>query len=728
MDFIFKILNLLFQDPRVPIPASYSKTTATTLTTTTNSQPQDQEVKYLGTQPLVTNPALMSMPGGQIAATAGPLPKSMLQAQPPQPTTIPQLTEAQQKIIAEFKAKIANIPPDQQQAVIAANKANLLKQLNFQPTQLRTLQGAGRGAPQQVVVRPGGGVVQNVEVIGQPQVGPRPGMQPVLPGPVQQIIVKPATTIIQPDIQQIGGPSTSTNAQIIITPQNNMQKVVAPPLANINKAKKIAWVESQLKKDQHEAVNPSYKTPFFSKDDACKRLLRYHVFDEPSMSIEEWEQSEEEFSIKSQQLLNKYDSMLSKYHILLLQESTRMCSSSEEVMLARQWEADERAALAKEKEDYFKRNSRLNYLESKPSMTQEDKEELDSLLEEHEPEMPEIPEHWHSRYEEVVGKPYESVKSVKVIKEEITTKVLSETLEKMQPLTPIQDLEVKKELDNVEMPVLQDERLYQHPPDIKTSIRSRNSSQTSLESFKSEQGSISSIKKEIRISLTNIMSAPHLKKELIETGSIQSSTSRPHSVADLSSPEPAGFVGLKFARSTSGRWSTSLKRDLELDIESPSQQPEWKKTRTDSPHFDSDSDDDFCLSGVRGGDTVQSMLSRTDHDDNDHDNGEDEVLGVDSGYRLYSRQSMTFGSDVLHHGSSRGTPISDQGDTDSVQNVVNSILDMQDCGGIQTPDDLNNLTGLLDSMEEEEAREEGGGATDQDPSLDAAVKSIQDFL
>lgn len=221
------------------------------------------------------------------------------------------------------------------------------------------------------------------------------------------------------------------------------------------------------------------------------------------------------------------------------------------------------------------------------------------------------------------------------------------------------------------------------------------------------------------------MSSPHLKKELTETGSIQSSSSRPHSVADLSSPEPAAFVGLKFARSTSGRWSTSIKRDLELDIESQTQQPEWKKSRTDSPHFDSDSDDDFCLSGVRGGDTVQSMLSRTDHDDNEQDNGEED--GVDPGYRLYSRQSIPFVSDVLHHGSSRGTPISDQGDTDSVQNVVNSILDMQDCGGIQTPDDLNNLTGLLDSMEEEEAREDSG-ANNQDPSLDAAVKSIQDFL
>ena len=115
------------------------------------------------------------------------------------------------------------------------------------------------------------------------------------------------------------------------------------------------------------------------------------MFEEPSITAEEWEQSEEEFSSKSVQLLNKYDSMLSKYHILLLQESTRLCSSSEEVMLSRQWEADERSDLSKEKEEYIKKSSRLNYLESKSVMSQEDVEELEGLLEDKEPGFPKIP-------------------------------------------------------------------------------------------------------------------------------------------------------------------------------------------------------------------------------------------------------------------------------------------------------------------------------------------------
>jgi len=46
--------------------------------------------------------------------------------------------------------------------------------------------------------------------------------------------------------------------------------------------------------------------------------------------------------------------MLAKYHLLLQQESTRQASSSEEVMLARFWDSEERQNLAKEKEDFQK--------------------------------------------------------------------------------------------------------------------------------------------------------------------------------------------------------------------------------------------------------------------------------------------------------------------------------------------------------------------------------------
>lgn len=84
---------------------------------------------------------------------------------------------------------------------------------------------------------------------------------------------------------------------------------------NIHKSKKIAWVESQIKKDQHEAVNPNYKAPFRSTEDTCKRLLRYHVFDEIDTSPWDLEKSDENFEIKSAILIHRYDGSPQKYYI-----------------------------------------------------------------------------------------------------------------------------------------------------------------------------------------------------------------------------------------------------------------------------------------------------------------------------------------------------------------------------------------------------------------------------
>jgi len=510
---------------------------------------------------------------------------------------------------------------------------------------------------------------------------------------------------------------------IVVLPPPGGLEFPSPRPANlppINKAKKIAWVESQIKKDQHEAVNPNYRTPFRSKEDACKRLLRYHVFDEPSLTLEDWNQSEENFEKKSVSLLGKYHSMMSKYHILLLQESTRLCSSSEEVMLARHWESDERDTLRKEKEEHARISNRIADLQAKTKLEVNEVDELDTLLEQADPTFPPLPPSWESKYEQIVGKPYEAANARKA---HIKHKVFSRKTEKVEkfeqvrkvetlkPLTPVPEVEIKREPDiAAEMPVLEDERLFRYS-DLKTSARSRNSSQASLDSFRSfrSRNDSGASRKELRVSLTNVLSSPqfkespHFKKEHQDTGSIVSSSSRSQSAC--SSPDPAGaFVGLKFNRTTSGRWSASLKRDLEEgesadDVATPP--PGWKKSRL-SPTFGSDSDDDFSLADVGGEAAVRSMLEQ-----------EDEEEGTARDIRFYSHANL-FGNSG--GGGLRGTPTSETGDNDSVQNAINSILDMHDRGGMQTPDDLNNLTGLLDSMEED------------DPNLDAAVKSIQGLL
>lgn len=43
-------------------------------------------------------------------------------------------------------------------------------------------------------------------------------------------------------------------------------------------------IQSQLHADQNTALHPDCRTPFRSRDDACKRLLRYHVFDQQQLS------------------------------------------------------------------------------------------------------------------------------------------------------------------------------------------------------------------------------------------------------------------------------------------------------------------------------------------------------------------------------------------------------------------------------------------------------------
>lgn len=241
---------------------------------------------------------------------------------------ITQLTDEQKRIVFEFKQKMALLPPEQQPAFISQHKGALLKQLNFQPTQLQLLRnnqiqlqlGASRPTPSSGPSR---------------TILPAPNAKAPRPLPVG------AGTIRQP-----GDEASSTS-------QNTPSTTSTGGGTNNNNAKQknIAWIENQIKKDQHEAVNAKYKLPFKSKDDAIKRLLRYHVFYELDSSPQEMVKAEDKFEEKSGEALDKYRSMLDRYHYLLTQESKRLISSSEEVMLARLWDTEERQLFAREKEE-----------------------------------------------------------------------------------------------------------------------------------------------------------------------------------------------------------------------------------------------------------------------------------------------------------------------------------------------------------------------------------------
>ena len=112
-----------------------------------------------------------------------------------------------------------------------------------------------------------------------------------------------------------------------------------------------------------------------------------------------------------------------------------------------------------------------------------------------------------------------------------------------------------------------------------------------------------------------------------------------------------------------------------------------------------DSDEEFTLKDVDTERAVGSILDDS-HDEDDEDDVDDVLQGV------------SMGDDVV--AAAFGTT------ADSVQNAINSILDTLPQGDrIETPD-INNITGLLDSIEDETGQE-------RDPITEAAVNSIPQF-
>eukprot|EP00096_Caligus_rogercresseyi_P008799 TRINITY_DN2844_c0_g1_i8.p1 TRINITY_DN2844_c0_g1~~TRINITY_DN2844_c0_g1_i8.p1 ORF type:complete len:439 (+),score=203.25 TRINITY_DN2844_c0_g1_i8:474-1790(+) len=274
----------------------------------------------------------------------------------PSGTNIPPLTEAQKRIVAQFKQKMASLPPEQQAQFIAANKASLIRKLNFQPSQIHIL------CSNRIATR-------------------APSLTPEVPPPptaAAAAAIAAARRSNNNVFTPAAVPSPVSSTPPSLVPET--RPAPPPPPPSINKHKKIAWVESQVKKDQNEAVHPNIKAPFRSKEDACKRLLRYHVFHELNPHPEKVIEEEMAFSARSEEILGKFNAMRDKYHLLLLQESMRLTTSSEEVMLARLWDSDERSFLGKQKGDFEKTGIPLGHL-------------------------PPIPPSWREKYIQVLGHP-----------------------------------------------------------------------------------------------------------------------------------------------------------------------------------------------------------------------------------------------------------------------------------------------------------------------------------
>ena len=226
---------------------------------------------------------------------------------------------------------MAQLPDDQQNAYLLSNKAALLKRLNFQPSQLQQINN-------------------HRQSLQQPQHQTPPAASVLLPGPAAGGAVQGP-----PHFSTSGGGVVSA-AEVAAAGAGGVanglkRPAETKPAAGNIKSKRTIWVESQIKKDQNEAVNPNYEVRFKGAEDACKRLLRYHVFYELDNSPDDMKQAEESFEMKAASLLGKKAAMLKKYHYLLKMESMRPNASSEEVMLARLWDTHERTTLAREKEE-----------------------------------------------------------------------------------------------------------------------------------------------------------------------------------------------------------------------------------------------------------------------------------------------------------------------------------------------------------------------------------------
>ena len=143
------------------LPSGTSGTTTTTATSTTASTP--------ATAP---TPGTLT-PGPPGAPGAPPAGAQAAAAAAQTAAAITQLTDEQKRIVFEFKQKMAQLPPDQQPAFIAQHKGSLLKQLNFQPTQLQLLRNnhiqLQLSRPQVRTLPPTGAVVQGQQTSQQQQ-------------------------------------------------------------------------------------------------------------------------------------------------------------------------------------------------------------------------------------------------------------------------------------------------------------------------------------------------------------------------------------------------------------------------------------------------------------------------------------------------------------------------------------------------------------------------------
>lgn len=93
--------------------------------------------------------------------------------------------------------------------------------------------------------------------------------------------------------------------------------------------------ERQISVDQDACTRPDTSAPFASKQDAVKRLIRYHCMYEEQREDEEEQGDDGSFRGMAAEFPVIYQNMLNKYQLLLMQESMRHVRTTELMMVDR---------------------------------------------------------------------------------------------------------------------------------------------------------------------------------------------------------------------------------------------------------------------------------------------------------------------------------------------------------------------------------------------------------
>ncbi|XP_071553377.1 uncharacterized protein [Temnothorax nylanderi] len=174
--------------------------------------------------------------------------------------------------------------------------------------------------------------------------------------------------------------SPNSNSNPLISPRQGVKRrAISPICRQVNRSD---VVEQQLKTDQNGATNPDMNTPFSSKRDACKRLVRYHCLNEQVLGPKDLTKADEIFEETAKHLLNKFSSMINKYTYLLLMESMREVRTSELMMIDRSFVSEEQNILQRLKEQEAKLNAEFKKEEKplvpkvEPGLVEENKSTL----------------------------------------------------------------------------------------------------------------------------------------------------------------------------------------------------------------------------------------------------------------------------------------------------------------------------------------------------------------